>query len=84
MNDTRFDIWTSDKIHQKRSLGYSVSLVEEPAAAYVVLDMIAKKKLRGITLRYGHGLFRIRKLDLKAHQKMIADGKEYTPCYLRR
>lgn len=49
-----------------------------------VLNVIAKKKLKGITLRYGHDLFRIRELDLKAHQKMIAAGKEYTPCYLRR
>lgn len=49
-----------------------------------VLDVIAKKKLHGIDLRYGHDLFRVRELDLKAHQKMIAAGKEYTPCYLRR
>lgn len=49
-----------------------------------VLDVIYKCKLKGFSLRYGIDLFRIRELDLKAHQKMLTSNMGYTPCYLKK
>jgi len=46
-----------------------------------VLDVLHKHKFRGIQVSYGHDLFRLRHLDLKAHQKMLKSGEDFHYCY---